>query len=138
MNRFIMSLAVIAAPLAAHAATLGADTLLCESEAVALQSATLIIAGGVHPPASQALEIARDYMRLHGSRFMSGLSAESHLILAMSDARLPAKLEPYRQVLLTCASSGEMPLTGVEIVVRRPISGLAQVKAKLNGQPGVF
>lgn len=152
MNRLILTLAVIALPISAHATTLAADSLLCESESIAKQA---------DGSASKALGLARISLRVYvitkngeemdrairtrnsvvidGMRQMHAqyASDEAKLKLAMSNPSLPAQYEPYRQTLLTCASSGADPVH-VELLETRPISGVAKVNATFNGQGGVF
>jgi hypothetical protein len=152
-----MSLVVtsLASAGSAHAATLSADALLCESvDSIAFVKRTPNLADR---PAANVIALAKLQLQFIAMQKETALMFRSNATHEAAIAReryarpadrtaqefqayadrASAEVEPYSAVAQTCAASGNSVLQ-VAIVEKRAISGVAKVKLTFNGQPAVL
>lgn len=153
MKRFLIAapLALLATP--AFSASIAADTLLCESPepfaVIAADKWTSV--GATAQLKTAALSVQFYELSAKGSGIIKGLALDEEAIRADSRSRLAqgqtgaraaaaqndehearSKKKTYENIIATCASSGQT-LNQVEVLERKPISGIVKVRLNFKG-----
>lgn len=132
MKRLLIALMPVLVAAPGVAATIAADSLVCEAEGevqfVARQQYITDKSG------TKAVASAKSYVEFYALKSQAAPMLNRTRTAAELEAeRAQGSAEAYKRVVATCASSGAASLNA-EVLERRPISGLARVRFKFNGQ----